>query len=856
MRVLIPDDEHLTAGWITGKFSPNIPPKITGYSAAFFVKALYKLKPGEPATLIRDLLPVSLTGDLPINGDPALGMGYASDFVPYKPVADFAAVGTAHPPKGGTVSFPVRMRVGDRQQELKVFGPWKWIRVTGVQGEVPGPSHELVPVSINYANAWGGPDYPLNPLGCGRVGEKTHLLEFPDSWIPNREYIVGPAVLAPMPPDSPLRKSKMGTYNNEWAESRWPWLPEDFDYSYYNATHRNQWMAGYLKGDEEVIFENMHPEVPLYKSRLPGFRVRCFVDRITNWRLDLHPEDALTKFEEVPMALDTLWANMDEEKLVLVWRGRTPVRSLKRRDLKSLYVLTEPLNEPRHPLSHYHALYLEELAKRPEGFSARKPLNLATFAKKRGVKSAAEIRKDVHAELTKKFTENQNVKKAVIESASKKLTPMEQHAPAEVARIRQELQKHLDGRDPVSLYLSNSKEASKSGPISMKETLAEKETMIAEGVARGEKVFRQQLSDPTLPTAAKPKLLNAHAEFDQKVAAMKARNEEAEKSLLQMNEKMNSLFPPLRPGDDFFKEGVPDLEKMRREGMARTDLDGRDLSGLNLSGIDFNGASLKETQFRDANLTGANFSNASMLEADLTNANLSMANLDQVNLMTCMVAGAKWSGASLNKTNLGFLKLPGADFSGASGERADFTGAELAGANFHKSKFIRTSFTNALVSKADFTEASLVHCDFLVARGAAIRMDGADVTNMGAGQGADFSGGSFQRIRGEGTSWGGSDLTGADFREADLPRAIFSEAKLARARFDLCDLREASFDDAFLQHAMITRANLMWANFDHADLTAARLDHSNLYGAALWNAVMLRASWQGANITKTRLNFS
>lgn len=847
-------EEHIAIGWLTGNYSANIKPKISGLSTSLIAKVIFKLVPDKSFTPWEKIPPEALSGDLTVGGDPMQGLGYASDFVPYKPVADFSAVATAYPPEGAKGSFVARMRVGSREKVIKVYGERSW---TGEAVERPGEPEELTPVPITYANAWGGPLDPMNPLGCGRTGKPIPRLELPENPILDRQMNEAAAVFSPMSPNSPYRKSKTGTYDQEWVDGGWPWLPSDFDYSFYNATHPSQWMEGYLRGDEELEFTNMHPTHPVYQTRLPGIRVRCFVNRITNWSLELHPDDAVTAFEEVPMNLDTLWVDMEKEKLVLIWRGRTPVKSLKRRDLQSLFLLTEPLKEPDQPdlgLQHYYQLYLEELGTRPDTFSTRKPLDPEGFRKKHGIKTAVEIREQVHTELHKGFTEGMKLKEAAIQAASKKLAPLEKYAPAKVAAIREKLQKHLSEYDPISRYLANAEDLPRPRPLSISESMAQKDELFAQGVARGEQQFQKALSNPMLSPAEKAKTQAAYKQFEEQVAASKERNEEMNAKFLKMKETMGSLLPPTKHGEDFFPGGVPDWEKIRREGLTRTVLDGMDLSGVDFTGIDFSGSSFHQTLLRGSKLTGANFSKALMIETDLTNADLSGALLDHVNLTSCKVTGTIWCEASLTRANLSFLKLSGSDFSGAKGESTNFTGTELAGANFCRSNFFKSHFTNALLEKADFTKASLVQCSMITARASEIVMDDAILSKLGGGHGADFSGGSFKRVSAVDSSWGGSFFNGADFHQADLRGALFSEAKLQGAHFDRCDLRKASFADAFLPQAILTHANLMSANFDRADLTRARLENSNLYGSSLWNTILHAARWENAYITKSRLD--
>ena len=106
------------------------------------------------------------------------------------------------------------------------------------------------------------------------------------------------------------RAGMVGTaYGAAWRKLRSPFYAEDFDWSHFNAAPRDQQLERYLRGDEEVVFENLHPEAPRFAKRLPGVRVRAFVD-------DVHG-----RVREVALHLDTLFADLPAGRLFLTWRG-------------------------------------------------------------------------------------------------------------------------------------------------------------------------------------------------------------------------------------------------------------------------------------------------------------------------------------------------------------------------------------------------------------------------------------------------------------------------------------------------------------------------------------------------------
>src|SRR6202012_6072322 len=143
-------------------------------------------------------------------------------------------------------------------------------------------------------------------------------------------------------PSWPQRSGKCGTqYGASWKKERAPFYAADFDWTYFNAAPRDQQLPGYLRGDEEIAFVNLHAAAAHFSTRLPALRIRAFA------------KDQKGIVREAPMQLDTLLADLDKEKLVLTWRGLSPV---ERHDLgEGRRVLTprEKLPDAALPQAHY-----------------------------------------------------------------------------------------------------------------------------------------------------------------------------------------------------------------------------------------------------------------------------------------------------------------------------------------------------------------------------------------------------------------------------------------------------------------------------------------------------------------------
>lgn len=821
MKKINLNKEVINGGWIVSSLPAKLNPSHQGLSASFFIKGVFRLRPNaDPIPWEKG--PGHVSGDIPIKGDKKLGLGYASDFAPYKPHADFSAIGTAYPPTSATTHFIATMRVGDASRSIGVVGERLWKH--HLLGEEPGVPGQVKPTQLSWNNARGGPNFAMNPLGMGADGGRMHLLVDPNHLAMSTEDQVPPALFAPFPSDSPFRRSKIGTYNKEWAATRWPWMPRDFDYSYYNAPDQRQWIKDYLRGDEELVFENMHPKIPIYKTRLPKLRARCFVNQTTNWSLELMPKDAIREFREVPLVLDTLWADMDEEKLVLVWRGHAPISSFKLRDIDHLVIATEPLGEPLKPQSHYQEL-----------------LEAATAPK---YPEAAGLRKQKTEERKKRFSDKVSAALAAAAKArSDSLAKLHGHLD-ELAKTNPEEAGKI--RDQVSDALQKKSSGIPLPAISHADAMAGLAKQIAESGAA-------MLATPNLSEEKKKQIIS-EIERHQGLIAEAARKGGYEERKAVVVAKLAALIPPKKKLSEYQSGHQLDLPRVRAEGLENADLRGEDFSGLDLTGMNFRGANIRGGSFAGCKMAGADFTKAKLSGVDLSEADLTGTILDGTNLSGCKVEKVHWAEASLNGTKFWGLELVGADFSKVKGMGADFSSANLTGACFKNASLLKCQFMKAIIDHADFSFSQLVSSNFLGVSAKGVVMDDADLTGFRGGHGSDYTEGSFRRVNGQKSNWEKAILNKTDFLQAILHRARFCDSRIDDALFDRSDLQFSNFDDTLLRRSKLTHANLFKASFSRADLTQATLNESNLYGVCFWNTVLLHANWNGANILKTLLD--
>lgn len=786
MKIANLNKELLRVGWVVNQLPASVKPAIDGLSASFFVKATFRIENGkDPVPWEKG--PDFVSGDVFIDDDPGLGVKYASDFVPYKPNGEFAVVGTAYNPVPTTNAFPIRARVGSIARTFNVFGNRRWIhRGAGVVQSDPEPVSE---VKLTYANAWGGPGFEPNPIGRGRETDLLPNFENPQFPVVNRGSNVQPAGLGPIPGSWEIRRQKLGTYDKAWLDEHWPWMPHDFDWSYFNASPPAQWNQGYFVGDEDLEFLNLHRDHRVYRCRLPGLLVRCFMTRTVG--------DS-DRFGEIDMDLDTVWVDLDAGKLILVWRGRSPVATLKLAKVRHLLFLAEPIGAPPRD---YRAMMDEEFKPR----EAPKPRAVPS-PDFEGVVAAVQAR----------------LAGALAKSAELEAQAMQLETQA-LARLEQT-------------------KAGSGGMAASAKSLPDSLVVLRDKLAASAKAGG-------IPDAQRDEVLRgvdeAQAVGDPEKAAL------AEKAAIEAQVAAMLAATAPKPKPEVPK--TPELlEKAKTEGFVGADLSGADFSGLDLGGMDFTRAVLAKASFRGASLVGAKLIGANLSGADLEGTDFSEADLSGADLKDAKVAGAVWARSILRKTRMSGLAFGAADFRGAVGDWTDFRKAKLTGALFHDANLPRAAFSEATLTDAQFLRARLQRADFAGSSAVGSDFSEADLTAFRGGNKADFSGAVFFRIQGRESIWKGALIDDANFEQSVLVRGQFTECSACGTNFDRCDLRKCTFEDAILQRAVLTNANLLHARMIRADLTEANLDDSNLYDVGLWDAKLLHATWNRA-ITSGKL---
>ena len=270
-----------------------------------------------------------------------------------KPHGEVVVTGSCFAPRGRTVpAGEVAVRVGSLEKRLTVFGDRHW-RKNGLISE-PVPFSEN---PLTWKNAFGGPDFKENPLGKGItpvvLEDGRRRVPLPNIEIPHR--LIGspgdrppPAGFVPLDLQWPQRMAKCGTYDKQWLDTRWPWFPDDLDPEFFNVASADQFIDGFFTGDETLEIRNMHPDLRVIRSRLPGQRPRCFVTRKKSLG-----HDAETEFVEVQQKIDTVWMFPAILRGLVFYRGTLPVLDDEYADIVRIFVAAERMTDAPLPPEHY-----------------------------------------------------------------------------------------------------------------------------------------------------------------------------------------------------------------------------------------------------------------------------------------------------------------------------------------------------------------------------------------------------------------------------------------------------------------------------------------------------------------------
>ncbi|MEN8178385.1 MAG: DUF2169 domain-containing protein [Pseudomonadota bacterium] len=265
-------------------------------------------------------------------GEPGLSAPvYESDFPPIKKRCDVLLNGSAYAPNGKqTNKVRVGLKFGSLSKTFTVVGDRNW--VTGNVGISPGKPKEFVVMPISYDCAYGGLDnfhanekkhaaFIPNPIGKGYHRNLSVSLvdgkPMPNTEEDNRAIIIPSEKYHPMSFGSvgrgwEPRLDYAGTYDQNWIDNIFPFLPPDFDVAYYQCAPQDQ-QVPYPKGGEEVVLVNLTPDGRL-AFKLPEINVPVVFFRKNE---ENKRQDAV---------IDTVMLEPDKGLFTMTWRAHIPLK--------------------------------------------------------------------------------------------------------------------------------------------------------------------------------------------------------------------------------------------------------------------------------------------------------------------------------------------------------------------------------------------------------------------------------------------------------------------------------------------------------------------------------------------------
>ena len=763
---------------------------------------------------------------------------------------EFLVHGHAYPQPSEAAGCAVRVRVGHVEKTLLAFGERWW---DGDRPRAVAAAPERI--ALGWHNAYGGADYALNPLGKGRQAvngvRMLPNIELPGSRMLSPQSEVVPAGYGPLETLHPQRLAYRGTYDADYLKAHAPGFPPDLDWKHFNMAPSDQWFDAPLRGDEPFALDNLHPVQRRIEGRLPGLRVRTFVN---------YADGAATKLREVPMRLTTAWFFPHAERMVLVFHGMAECAEDDGADILQLLGAVERIGEPKTD-----AHYVDVLARRadpkhgglealndadllPEGIDTADPEAAEAeqaFAME-GLQGAAQRRRaevDIAVAREKMAAEGKDPGALAFTLPPPEPKRSMGELPAYLKAKQEEAQaQQWAAISDMADQLQRVLDLEEAGKIDM-----------AKLVHRGPPDYNAEAHLAELDAQRAAGLV-----FDRRPVAQKLAQREGAERLGYL--QAAHLQPPAYPQQgEVAARGRALMQWMLARGLRNfpgIDLTGADLSTLDLRNVDFTDAWLESANLQGANVSGANFTRAVLAHADLQRmlavgtdfgyANLGRARLAGAVFDQAQLAGAVLMHCALADTHLRRAVIVNANLLNTSWGHADWTGVEAAGNLFYK-----LDMQGLQAGEANLAGATLVECN----------LSGVDL------RGARLPGASFVSCRLDGVRLAGAQLDGAvftkdcslvgadlshasllaanfgevDLRDASLVKARLAGANFGSARLSGCDARLAGAEGALLRKAVLTRARLAGVNFkdamlQHADLRGADLRDANLFGADISRA--------------------
>ena len=300
------------------------------------VAGTFDLRHGQPLLIADEQKPIN--GVDRYEGEPeSSGFLEETQLVLTKQRTDIQLIGSAKPSNGSSAAhWPMALRVGPVSKTAMLHGPrlWSWSLMRGWHLT---PAQPAAGVALHLGMSYGGviaragyrgpatsdihdeqafDTFADNPAGKGYVGSQSldRAQFYPAAQIEDVEHPIRdihkrykPVAFGPVPRWTPARARHIGDCDAKWQAEQFPFLPDDFNFAFYQSAQPDLIAPGWLQGDEPIVLLGCHPSGRL-DSYLPGLRL-----------LALLTDDG-GHVQAEPLRLDTLSIDLDNDTVQLVWR--------------------------------------------------------------------------------------------------------------------------------------------------------------------------------------------------------------------------------------------------------------------------------------------------------------------------------------------------------------------------------------------------------------------------------------------------------------------------------------------------------------------------------------------------------
>lgn len=763
-----------------------------------------------------------------------------------KPRGEVVVVGEAAAPAGQQVTqMGVEFAVGPVRKRMTVIGDRHWqLSRDGAVFTRPQPFERM---PLTWDRAYGGAGYRDNPFGTGhaalpalREGQPVRLPNIEDAanLILDVEHEPAPVGCAALDVMVPARQRFAGTYGEDYLKRHFPGHAPDFDWSFYHTAPADQWSSGFFRGDEEIRIAGMHAEHGTIRSRLPGMRVRAFLNI---------ERDGKRTLTETEMRCETVVLFPGQLKGVVIYRGGTGIADIDGKDVVDSMLAYERLGDEPRSVGHYTRTLVARTD--PEtaamSFFDEKPLRPdipeVELAEREAEREAFAAERDgkwdkrIAATLTKGYLAVGAVPPPpdVFPKVSLPVK-LPTITPADIARMDVDMVGLWKGLNDLKAYGD-----AQIADAKQQAAKAVAEAMDALGGAGG----------GLLNAASAAKLKAAAAALPAPLAGGPSVLPDDLPTLDTFREALAQGSTP--QGTDPFEELLAAIEATKLEPGPLTDeeaaalrarAEGRPEAGLAAPIL----AQLDAIDLTAGGRVDAAANAPSPAAAEDTESFLQKLGLDE---RTAGAVGA--ANAAVDKLGamadlarpLLTAKPPQPETGGDPADQIEQARAKIEEA--------APKLEDAMNLGRQLSPEPLSPMEPL--RTEAVRFL-SDVIRECLAAGGDFSGRDWAGADLRGVDFSGLDLNGAKFETADLTDAVFRGANLEKAVFTAATLSGSDLSGCSMSGANLSKVKAEGASFAGSDLTDARLIDAHLVGADLSRVTLENVLALNADLTRADLS--